>query len=586
MERGHGQTGDHGIGWYLDLLRRRRRQIVATAGALFLASLAVAFLLPAAYRSTATILIEEQEVPPDLVRSAITSYADQRIQTIKHQVMTRPNLWKIIEQYGLYEGLRRRSTTEDVLERMVDDIDVRVISAEVVDRRTNQPTKATIAFTLSYDGETPALAQKVANELTSLFLAENLRSRERHAHETTTFLQQEAERLAGHLEELEGRVATFKQQADGALPELTQLNMQLLNQAERELTDMDQRINALEERKAYLEGQLTIIKPHTPIVTSSGERILDAGERLKALRAQYASSVGYLSSDHPDIIRMGQEIEALERETGEGPDAAELRKRLTDERAKLATFRERYGDEHPDVTRTRTSVESLEQRIKELRRRPKQTVEARAENPAYISVQTQLASTTTELQALRATRGSLKRRADQYAGRVERTPELEPRYLDLNRDLDNSTKKYHDLRLRLLEAQVSEGLEFQRKGERFSLIDPPDLPEKPETPNRSAIIFLGLILAMAGGGGVGAAVESLDRSVRSADMLASIARVPPLAVIPYQLSETYVAQVGRRARIFGWACAGFLMLLLVLMHLFWLPLDVLWFLLLRRIGLN
>lgn len=586
MERGIGQTGGHDLGWYLDLLRRRRRQVLATAGALFLLSLALAFLWPPAYRSTATILIEEQEVPTDLVRSTITSYADQRIQTIKHQVMTRPNLWKVIEQYGLYEGERRRLTTEEVLERMVHDIDVRVISAEVVDRRTNQPIKATIAFTVSYDGETPELAQKVANEVTSLFLGENLRSRERHAHETTTFLQQESERLAGRLVELEGRLSTFKQEAAGALPELTQLNMQLLSQAERELTDVDQRINALEERKAYLEGQLTIVKPNTPIVTASGERILDAGERLKALRAQYASSVGYLSSDHPDIIRMGQEIEALERETGEGPDAAEVRKRLEDEKTKLAAFRERYGDEHPDVSRTKTVVASLEQRIAEIGPSAKPLPKPKAENPAYINLQAQLTATTSELRAVRVMRASHKRRAEQYGGRLERTPELEPRYMDLTRDLENSTKKYHDLRLRLMEAQVSEGLEFQRKGERFSLIDPPDLPEKPEWPNRPAIIFLGLILAMLGGGGVGAAVESLDRSVRSADMLASIVRVPPLAVIPYQLSDADVAQAGKRARVFRWACGGFVVLLLALIHLFWVPLDVLWFLLLRRIGLS
>src|SRR5262245_47018079 len=70
---------------YLALLRRRRTLILTVTAALFMASAAFAFLLPPSYRSTATILIEEQEIPPDIVRSAITSYADQRIETIKQQ---------------------------------------------------------------------------------------------------------------------------------------------------------------------------------------------------------------------------------------------------------------------------------------------------------------------------------------------------------------------------------------------------------------------------------------------------------------------------------------------------------------------
>src|SRR5690242_18325932 len=97
---------------------RRRRWIAGSVGlAIFAVGAAIAALWPAVYQSKATILIEEQEIPPDLVRSAITSYADQRIETIKQQVMSRSTLWKIVEQYGLYAAMRRRSPTEEVLEQ-------------------------------------------------------------------------------------------------------------------------------------------------------------------------------------------------------------------------------------------------------------------------------------------------------------------------------------------------------------------------------------------------------------------------------------------------------------------------------------
>ena len=202
---------------YLALLRRRKTLILAVAASLLAASAALAFLLPAVYRSTATILIEEQEIPPDLVRSAIATYADQRIETIKQQVLSRSTLWHIVEQYDLYKDLRKRNPTEEILSRFVKDIQIDVMNVKVIDKRTQNPTQATIAFTLAYDGQSPELAQKVANELTSLFLGENLKTRERHAQETTAFLKRESENLSHHIQELEQKLAGVKRRAEGAL---------------------------------------------------------------------------------------------------------------------------------------------------------------------------------------------------------------------------------------------------------------------------------------------------------------------------------------------------------------------------------
>src|SRR5438094_9033883 len=95
---------------YLSAFGRRKRPILATVVTLFLISVALAVLLPSVYRSTATILIEQQEMPPDLVRSTISSYADQRIQVISQHVMTRPNLMRIVEKYNLYPSYRATKT--------------------------------------------------------------------------------------------------------------------------------------------------------------------------------------------------------------------------------------------------------------------------------------------------------------------------------------------------------------------------------------------------------------------------------------------------------------------------------------------
>jgi len=571
---------------YIATFRRRRMLILLSSVGLLMLTLAVAFLWPPTYRSMATILIEEQEIPSDLVRSTITSYADQRIETIKQQVMSRTTLWKVVEQFDLYQDQRRNSPVEEVVKRFVNDIEVEVISADVVDKRTQHPTKATIAFTVAYQSKSPELAQKVANELTSLFLGENLKSRERQAQEATSFLQQEAESLAKHISETDEKIAAFKQRAKGALPELMSLNQQLMNQADRELMDVDQQIRTLEERKNYLEGELATIKPNTPIMSVTGERILDPAERLRALRAEYAGLAANLASDHPDIMKMKQEIEALEKETGHLPEAEEASKQLVDARATLATVLERLGTEHPDVVQARRKVAALEQEVRRLRAVSYKNPSQRPENPAYINLQAQLNSATSSLEGLRKTRMDVKRRLQEYATRLERAPEIEPEYLVLTRDRDTSGQKYQDIRSRLLEAKVSEGLEVQRKGERFSLIDPPSLPEKPYKPNRLAIVFLGFILAVGGGIGSGVAVEALDHSIRTPEQLAQLTQLFPLAVIPFMPNEEDLSRVKNRRRLIKSAGVGALATILLLLHVFVVPLDVLWFTALRRFGIE
>jgi len=135
-----------------------------------------------------------------------------------------------------------------------------------------------------------------------------------------------------------------------------------------------------------------------------------------------------------------------------------------------------------------------------------------------------------------------------------------------------------------MEAQVSGELEVQRKGERFSLINPPELPEKPDRPDRLAILLLGAFLAVAVGVGTGVAADNMDRTIHTAEQLARAMGAVPLAVIPYLPSEAEVAKLGRRRAALGLAGLGVIVVGAVVLHLTWMPLDVLWYTIWRKLG--
>ena len=174
---------------YLVVIKKRKTGILVIALSVMIISVLVTILLPPKYKSSATILIEQQEIPQDLVMSTVTSYAAERIQTIQARVMSRANLLEIVDKYSLYADVRKYETTEEIIARMQEDVGLDIISADVVDPRTGRPASATIAFSLSYAGESPDTVQKVANELTSLYLNENLKSRTQKAEDTSVFFQ-------------------------------------------------------------------------------------------------------------------------------------------------------------------------------------------------------------------------------------------------------------------------------------------------------------------------------------------------------------------------------------------------------------
>jgi uncharacterized protein involved in exopolysaccharide biosynthesis len=154
----------------------------------------------------------------------------------------------------------------------------------------------------------------------------------------------------------------------------------------------------------------------------------------------------------------------------------------------------------------------------------------------------------------------------------------------LRRDLDNTQAKYREIRQKQMEAQLSESLEAGRKGERFSLIEPPLVPEEPASPNRPMIVVLGLVMALVISAGTAVGLELTDTRIRGAAHLASLLTAPPLAIIPRFDPDNTAGRKTRRRILAALGLAAAFVLALVAIHLFYRPLDVLWAIVLRKVG--
>jgi uncharacterized protein involved in exopolysaccharide biosynthesis len=576
--------------------KHRKWTLILTFLGAMLVTVLLAVFLPPHYRSAGTILIEQQEMPQELVRSTVTSYADERVQVISKRVMTTETLLNIIRRYDLYPKERAKDTREAILTRMRKDIGLKMISADVIDPRSGRPTEATIAFEVSYTSASAETAAKVANELTTLYLNENLNNRTQLARDAATFLEAEGDRLSRHIGELEAQLAQFKQKNFKMLPEVTQLNMTLLDRSEEEIRGLDARRSALAQQKVYLESQLAQLHPNSAVFSDTGERILSTSDRLKAAKSQLASARARYGSEHPDIGRLEREVAGLEQAEGSQPvtpletnsQVNDLRRNLQGARASLAAARERYGPEHPDRIRLEHEVDSLQAQLAALPQPPAPAKsdgpKTDADNPAYVQIQAQLSATEKDLQSLDDQSTLLHQRIAELTHDITMAPQVEQQYRELNRDYDNSRLKYQELRSKQAEAKTAQNLEADRKGERFTLIEPPLQPEEPVSPNRPMIAVAGFILSLGLVFGVLWLLENNDFSVRGRADLLKLTGVPPLALVPYIDTEAERRSARRHVRVALGTATASLVIGIVLVHEFYRPLDVLWFTYARRLG--
>ena len=566
---------------YVEAFKRRLPLGLLVAGLLLLATIALTLGLPSVYKSRAVILIEQQEVPQDLVRSVVTSYADQRIQTISQRVLTTNNLNSIIQKYNLYPEDRERYPLEVVLKKMRDDINVETISADIVDPRTGAPRPATIAFELSYLNKSADLAQKVANEIVTLFLNENLKERTETADQTLVFLNAESERLGKEIAMLDAKLAAFKEKNGNALPELQQVNMELLHTTQRELSEIDSRIQAAEEQRVFAQAELAQQKPISPVMTETGERVLGPADRLKVLQSQYTTLTSRYGAGHPDVISTKKEMDQLQAQIGTGGGSSELALKRQDLQAELDADLQKYSNDHPDVKRLKREIGALDQQIAAAGKQgdpaPVPSSREVPDNPLYIQMKARLQAAEADLHSLTAQRADLKARLADLEARLSGSPKVEKEYRELTRDYENAQAKYRETLAKKQEAELAKNLENQQKGERFELIEPPLLPEKPAKPNRLALGLLGTLLSIVGSIGSGTLAETLDTRVYGRSGVTRVLGVPPLAVIPLiENEEMRRRRRTRRVLLVGGILAA-IAIALALIHFMISPLDVLFY---------
>jgi uncharacterized protein involved in exopolysaccharide biosynthesis len=529
-------------------LRRRKWIGVAVVFVGTAVALAGALLWPPTYQSIATILIEEPDVPAEMVQSTVSTFADERLQVIQQRVMTSQNLSDIVDRFGLYKEMLAEKPRSEIIAAMRSKIDLEVVSADLFGPskpNTNRP-KASIAFTVSFASPDPQVAQQVASRLTDLYLAENVQSRTEKAAGTTEFLTQQSVKLYSDVQDFERKLTEFKTKYAGSLPEQLAINMQILAQVQEQLLQNRRDASALTEKKSFIDSQLAQISPYLPM--TAGGRPATPQAQLMDLELQYVDLSARYGVKHPDVVHLQKQIEALKAQLGTSDDQVSAQGRLSQMQQQLADALQRYGEKHPEVVKLRGQIAELSA---DMDKQPSKAVlsapKGPPDSPIYIQLQGQMGDINAQLQGLQFQTSALETKLQDVQARVLQTPALESEYAALQQQYGAAVKRYQDFKDKEADAQVAQSMEQQSKGETFSVIEAPQLPDIPVKPNRKLLLAAGTVLSFLMAFAAMIGLELLDTRVYEPAGLQRFFGEAPLAAVPY--ISTRGERIRRRARI-------------------------------------
>ncbi len=466
------QESSESLDWgrYLNLLRRRSWYFLIPFFIGWLLVWITSWMMPAMYRSGTLILIEQPSVPSTLVPSNIAEDLQNRLDTISQQILSRTRLLHIIDQFNLYSKDRTHASPDELVDRMRKDIEIDLVRS---------PDRGQLSsFNVYYSSRDPQLAQRVTSELTDLFINENLEVRQQQSENTTNFLSNQLEQARQALAAQEGKVRQFNQEHLGELPGQLQSNLQILNGLQTQLQSEQATLNSAKEHKVYLESLLGQYR--------SLERVTDKGD-----------TNGTVSG----VAAIDRELDRL--------------------RAQLADLSSRYTDEYPDVRKVKDQIaktQHMKQEIEsQLKSAPAQSSDTNYSSAhdagPVLDLQSQLKANQIEIGNREQSVKILQGRIAQYQEHLNDAPVREQQLAELTRGYNQSQADYDSLLKRKNESELATNLEYQQQGEHFRVQDPPNLPTKPDSPNRTKLFGVGIALGLALGAACALGAEFLDNRI-------------------------------------------------------------------------
>lgn len=479
------------------VIRRRRWWLLLPLLGGWAAVASLRFVLPAQYQSQALLLIEQQSVPHTYVQPNVTFNADQMLQSLGQQVLSHDRLAQVIRQYRLYPGVEARQGLDAAILKLRKAISIQPVSLASLPHPQSGDWSA---ITIGFQAQAPALAQAVANDLTTLFIQDNLQATQQASAQTTSFLDQQVQQAAAQLQQARAQVQHFENAHLGTLPGQTQTNLAMAMSLQTELGSSLAAVNRTKQEIA--SDRALLAQAPSPAQQAQQQQLASLVTQLQQLRSRYTAR-------YPAVIALQQQIAALKKDPQASAAGSAAQNALA-------------------LSQVRSQLQADETLL------PQQQKQAK------------------ELQHQVAT----------YQRRLALAPLPASELASLNAQEQQAAAAYQDLLNKRNASQMASQLEAQQGGAQFRLLDAPALPQKPISPKPGVLSVLGIAVGLILGLALSAAAELLQDRIRGEAEIVAMGLTPILARVPSLRSPSEQARRRWRARC-EWAAGAALLLVLL-----------------------
>jgi uncharacterized protein involved in exopolysaccharide biosynthesis len=444
-----------GFGWIVNhlptILWQRRLYVIVTFVAFLIVATVAAFVLPTLYRSSATLLIESQELPTNVAESPGTGMIDQRIAKIRERVLSRGDLIALIEQYDLYPSERRSQPLSKIIENMRKAVNVGALQGDIGQPSTTPGQSNTIALNMTFDYPDPVKSQEVLQSFVSSFLKMDSDVVENQASLTVRFLQDQALKLQSQIQDIETQITDLKARNGSALAQGGIPSMLDTGSYSAQIVDLEN-----QNRQLLLQSRKS---------GGKDDRVASAEAALAAAQAVYTDS-------HPDVVAARQRLKAAREAASSSPNASD-------------------GG----------------------------------------AVQEQISANNQAIASLRSQRDSALSKANAAVAGQSRAPAILEQASQLEDRANSLREQYKNISTDLLKAQNSARMAGEQRAERLSLVEPANLPDHPNWPNRPLLIGAGAAAGLILGFLLALIVEMLTRPLRSPVQIEGMG-IPVVGIVP------------------------------------------------------
>jgi polysaccharide chain length determinant protein (PEP-CTERM system associated) len=488
---------------YLAILRRRWWMLVLPAAIFPIVGYGVTYFITPQYVSQTLVIIQQQQVPEDYVKPIVDQDLDSRLASMREQILSRSLIQPIIEKYNLYGN--DKMAMDDRIDLTRANIGIKPIHSDVA-RSNGLP-----GFYISFKASDAHTAQLVCEEVTGLFVKQNLLTRTAVVEDTTKFLQSQLTDAKNVLDDEDAKLAAFERQYSGNLPGDEQGNVNVLSTLDTQLEASTEQISQMESNKSYMEAMLAQQSAATPAGASPAQTPQAQQAELEKLLADEADLKAHYTDQNPDVKAVHRKILELQKEMAQAADAPP---------APVSPVAPTPNRADPlNVQQLRAQLRSLDQGIQSKRKEQDQIQE--------------------EVRA--------------YKARVESTPQIKQEFKELTRDNQTAQSNYDSLLAKINQSKMATDLEIRQQGEQFKVLDQANLPDGPIYPRRIVFIMGGLGAGIGIGLVIVALVEYKDTALRSERDIWAFTQLPTLAVIAWSGDVAHIkpTRFARLKRLFS-----------------------------------